>query len=277
LTAAFSNKLKSSSQKFMNAQEQKEAETRAKVMKSLAGLEEGQKLSGCSKSFEEMLGSGDNPAGTKLYLNFLKKKMEKEQQQGGEKNESSTIEKLKQLKARLAEEKSKSTQALDKIEQLKHKRLAEFKQEKIKNSSNNAEMKENAKIRNVPGSKAFNVSTQQRKRLEKEREMKRKSLDHSEKDDYKSHQHANNMRRPKGAVDMDKVADEMVRLKKERMVKRKLKQLQGSKGELNKQTNSNGVAAEVTRLKKERKFQRDNLCVVLFYKYLLDVLHFVVV
>ena len=53
---------------------------------------------------EEMLGSGDNPAGTKLYLNFLKKKMEKEQQQDGEKNKSSAIEKLKKLKMeRLAE------------------------------------------------------------------------------------------------------------------------------------------------------------------------------
>ena len=51
-----------------------------------------------------MLGSGDNPAGTKLYLNFLKKKMEKEQQQDGDKNKSSAIEKLKQLKMdRLAE------------------------------------------------------------------------------------------------------------------------------------------------------------------------------
>ena len=47
--------------------------------------------------------------------------------------------------------------------------------------------------------------------------------DHSEKDDYKSHQHANNLRRPKQCVDLDKVAEEMVRLKKERMVKRKLK------------------------------------------------------
>ena len=36
--------------KFVNIFKQKEAETRAKVMKSLAGLEEGQKLTGCSKS-----------------------------------------------------------------------------------------------------------------------------------------------------------------------------------------------------------------------------------
>ena len=51
-----------------------------------------------------MLGSGDNPAGTKLYLNFLKKKMEREQQQDGDKNKSSAIEKLKKLKMeRLAE------------------------------------------------------------------------------------------------------------------------------------------------------------------------------
>ena len=36
--------------KFVNIFKQKEAETCVKVVKSLAGLEEGQKLSGCSKS-----------------------------------------------------------------------------------------------------------------------------------------------------------------------------------------------------------------------------------
>jgi len=170
----------------MNAQEQNEAETCVKVVKSLAGLEEGQKLSGCSKSFEEMLASGDDPAGTKVYLNFLKEKVEKEQPQGGE-NESSATEKVKQLKKeRLAEEKSESAQALDNIEQLKENRLAEvrnwlschnfFKEEKSEDLSNNSEKKENTKVRNVPGSKAYKVATQQRQRLIKEREMKRKSL-----------------------------------------------------------------------------------------------------
>ena len=36
--------------KFVNIFKQNEAETCVKVVKSLAGLEEGQKLSGCSKS-----------------------------------------------------------------------------------------------------------------------------------------------------------------------------------------------------------------------------------
>merc|ERR1712183_571610 len=55
-------------------------------------------------------------------------------------------------------------------------------------------------------------------------------------------------------------SEEMVRLKKERMVKRKLMQSQANKSQPNKQqTNSNGVTAEIARLKKERKFQRENM------------------
>merc|ERR1712096_60906 len=121
LTAAFSSKLKSPGQKFMNAQEQEKAEMRAKVMKNLAGLDDIHKLSGCSKSFEEMLGSGDNPAGARLYLNFLKNKMDRD--------------------AKI--EKSKS--ALDKIKELKQKRI----EEKNKDQVNSLEKKEKKKSRNI--------------------------------------------------------------------------------------------------------------------------------
>merc|ERR1712096_206806 len=148
------------------------------------------------------------------------------------------------------------------IKELKQKRI----EEKNKDQVNSVEKKENKKSRNIPNSKNLNISTQQKERLEKEKVMKKKSLerhkdinerpdryDKSDKGQYKSHQHSNN-------VKLDKVADEMARLKKERMIKRKLMQSQASKGEPNKQqTNSNGVTAEIARLKKERKFQRENM------------------
>ncbi|XP_078485288.1 protein MCM10 homolog [Ciona intestinalis] len=86
---------------------QKEAIEKSKIMQAISGIKEEQAISGCSNTFEAMLTSGDNIAGSRQFLNHLQRKQKEKIEKEVEKPKppSSAAAFLRQQKNEIQEKK----------------------------------------------------------------------------------------------------------------------------------------------------------------------------